>query len=54
MMLVLTVHGSVGGGDLWFLFGAEHFTQPSLACNAQDLPLHEDLQHTVLAVEFRR
>jgi hypothetical protein len=52
--LVLMVYSSVGGGDLWFSFGARPFTQPSLAYHAQDLPLHKNLQHTVLAVEFHR
>jgi hypothetical protein len=54
VLLVVTVYSSIGGGDLWFSSDTRPFTQPSVAYHAQQLPLHDDLQHVVLAVKFQR
>jgi hypothetical protein len=54
VMVIVTVYGSVGGGDLRFSFDARPFAQPSGGYHAQQLPLPDYLQHAVLAVEFQK
>jgi hypothetical protein len=48
------VHGSLGGGNLLFSCHAKPFSPPNPGYHVWDLPLLDDLQHTVLCVEVQR
>ena len=52
--VVVTVYGSIEGGNLRFSSDARPFTQFSDGYHAHQLPLSDDMQHAVLAVEFRK